>query len=209
MANSPERKKRNCIVPVCNGERFDLVHKFPMDNERAKLWNNLINNPILTKLPIDFIRKRYFVCSRHFRVQDYKNIKSRGLNKTAIPTLNMNEFTDPENFNRFESMIYHIDMNDKVEEIQYKKIDVEENLTLPTLVPLIKKRKIEIQQDLTLIEVPSAVTEIPVINLVEVIEEENQLIEEHLKNLNNSEVDIILPVQSPLENSNNHEGKLR
>lgn len=216
MANSPERKKRSCIVPVCSGERFDLVHKFPMDNQRATQWKALIKNPILDDMSLDLIRKRYFVCSRHFKVQDYKNIKSRGLNKTSIPSLNMNEFSDPENFNRFESsMVYHIDINDKVVETDYKNIIVKGALPSLALVypPQTKKRKIEIHKDVALIELPSTEIEIPVINVEEVVDEESKFIEEHLKELNNSEIEMILPdlpeneEQSPIE-INNPESKL-
>lgn len=216
MANSPERKKRTCIVPVCNGERYSLVHKFPMDNQRATQWKDLIKNPILNDMSLDLIRKRYFVCSRHFKVQDYKNIKSRGLNKTSIPTLNMNEFSDPENFNRFESsMVYHIDINDKVvDETDFKNKTVQE--ALPSLAHdlhlKIKKRKIEVHEKITLIELPVIETVIPEINLVEEVEEEESLIEEHLKDFHNSEIEIIMPEteeQRANEIENNRESKLR
>lgn len=214
MANSPERKKRTCIVPICSGERFDLVHKFPCDNKRATQWKDLINNPILDDMSLDLIRKRYFVCSRHFKVKDYKNINSRGLNKTSLPSLNMNEFSDSENFNRFEGNIYHIDIKDQLVENDYKKINVE--VVLPSLSLVYphqtKKRKMEIHKEVNLIELPDTEIEIPVNNLSEVVEEENQLIEEHLKELNNSEIEMILPdsedAQSPIEISNNPESKL-
>lgn len=215
MSNSPDRKRRLCIVPVCDGERYSLVHKFPMDNERATQWKDLIKNPILNGLSLDLIRKRYFVCSRHFKIEDYKHIKSRGLNKTSIPTSNMNEFTDPENYDRFEScMVYHIDINDKVVETDYKKIDVEEDL--PSIVPVhpskTKKRKIE-NEKVVLIELdPVIETVIPEINLIEEVDEETPLIEEHLKDFPNSEIEIILPAseeQSSKEIANNQESKLR
>lgn len=87
--NLPEKKTRLCIVPVCAGERFDLVHKFPNDPTRAEMWKEILDVPALKNLTIDTIRKRYFVCSRHFRPSDYKNIVSRGLNKTAFPSINL------------------------------------------------------------------------------------------------------------------------
>lgn len=91
MSTSPnhEKKTRLCVVPVCAGERFDLVHKFPNDNNRAEKWKRILNIPLLEKLNIDIIRRRYFVCNRHFLLSDYKNIESRGLNKTALPSLNI------------------------------------------------------------------------------------------------------------------------
>lgn len=210
MANSPERKKRTCIVPVCSKERFDLVHKFPMDNQRAKQWKDLINNPILNDMTIELIRRRYFVCSRHFKIQDYKNIQSRGLNKTAIPSMNMNEFSDPENSNRFECSVYHIDMNEKINETVYKTVEEE----LPSHVyspPPVKKKKIEIHEDLTLINLPTTEVETPSINIGEVADE-TEFVEEHLKELNNTEIEMILPhnencEQSPIDDTNNPESK--
>lgn len=88
---SGERKLRPCVLPSCRGERFDLVHKFPMDNERAHIWLHHINVPELNGLPLDQLRKRYFICSKHFRKNDYKNCESRSLNQTAYPRLFLNE----------------------------------------------------------------------------------------------------------------------
>lgn len=96
---SSERKLRPCAMPVCRGERFDLVHKFPMDNERAKNWLRLINVPELNGLPLDQLRKKYFICSKHFRKIDYKNCESRSLNQTAYPRL----FLSTENIDTADS----------------------------------------------------------------------------------------------------------
>lgn len=87
--NSPERKLKPCVMPTCKDRRFDLVHKFPMDNERAKQWLEIIDIPELTALPLVQLRKRCFICSKHFRKQDYKNCESRSLNKTAYPRLHL------------------------------------------------------------------------------------------------------------------------
>lgn len=86
-SSPPDRKLRQCVMPSCDGQRFDLVHKFPMDNERAETWRRIINIPHLMKLPIAEVRKKYFICSRHFPKRDYKNCESRSLNKTALPRL--------------------------------------------------------------------------------------------------------------------------
>jgi hypothetical protein len=40
--------------------------------------------------PFSFFRKRFFLCCRHFAMNQYKNIESRSLNLTAIPNLNLN-----------------------------------------------------------------------------------------------------------------------
>lgn len=82
-----ERKLKLCCLPTCIGKRYDLVHKFPMNNERAKQWIDKIDLPELRKMPLDKVRMRYFICSKHFRSQDYKNCESRSLNTTAYPRL--------------------------------------------------------------------------------------------------------------------------
>lgn len=88
-----EHIKRLCLIPLCKNERFDLVHKFPMDNQRAEEWRRAINIPEINSLSLDLLRKRT-ICSKHFRKEDYKNIESRSLNKTAVPSLN---FTQTQN----------------------------------------------------------------------------------------------------------------
>lgn len=80
-------KLRMCVMPACRGQRCDLVHKFPMNNARAERWRQIINDPELALESLDNIRKKRFICSRHFRPQDYKNIESRSLNITAEPSL--------------------------------------------------------------------------------------------------------------------------
>lgn len=86
---SPERKLKLCALPTCKGKRYDLVHKFPMNNERAQQWIDIIDLPELRELSIDKVRKRFFICSKHFRPQDYKNCESRSLNTTAYPRLHL------------------------------------------------------------------------------------------------------------------------
>lgn len=96
MVNEPpDRKKRFCVMPTCKGKRFDLVHKFPM-GDRAELWREIINVPELYVIPIDQVRKKFFICSHHFAKADYKNIESRSLNKTALPTLNLSDIDNIE-----------------------------------------------------------------------------------------------------------------
>lgn len=87
MIKPREHTKRLCIIPLCKNERFDLVHKFPMDNQRAEEWRRAIDLPEINNLPLDLLRKRT-ICSKHFRKEDYKNVESRSLNKTAVPSLN-------------------------------------------------------------------------------------------------------------------------
>ncbi|XP_058460482.1 trimethyllysine dioxygenase, mitochondrial [Malaya genurostris] len=93
-------KPRPCVVPCCQGERFELVHKFPSDRDRAELWKSILAVPELRDVDVDIIRGKYFVCSRHFRDSDYKNKLSRSLNITANPSLNLFSLTDSEGLNR-------------------------------------------------------------------------------------------------------------
>lgn len=95
-SGSVERKPRMCLMPACRGQRRDLVHKFPMNNARAELWRQLINDPQLTLEPLDSIRKKRFICNRHFRQQDYKNVESRSLNSTAVPSLLLGSSTNAD-----------------------------------------------------------------------------------------------------------------
>jgi antibiotic biosynthesis monooxygenase (ABM) superfamily enzyme len=66
-----------CLIPACENKKFNLVHKFPSDRERFNEWlaviqrDNLIEK--LQGLTEDVIRKRYFICSRHFAPKEYKN----------------------------------------------------------------------------------------------------------------------------------------
>lgn len=89
IQTSPERKLKLCAIPTCVGKRYDLVHKFPMNNERAQQWIDAIDMPELQEMPLDKVRKRFFICSKHFRPQDYKNCESRSLNTTAYPRLHL------------------------------------------------------------------------------------------------------------------------
>lgn len=82
-----------CVLPVCENKKFNLVHKFPADKERFTEWIEKIqeSQPItkFAGLSDDAIRKRFFICSRHFGLPQYKNAESRSLNLTAIPHLNL------------------------------------------------------------------------------------------------------------------------
>ncbi|XP_050096184.1 trimethyllysine dioxygenase, mitochondrial [Anopheles aquasalis] len=94
------QKLRACCVPCCKREKLELVHKFPADNERAAQWVKILNVAEFDGLPIDNIRKRFFVCTRHFRDSDYKNKASRCINITAVPSLNLKGLTDAEGLQR-------------------------------------------------------------------------------------------------------------
>ncbi|XP_053685520.1 uncharacterized protein LOC128735068 [Sabethes cyaneus] len=93
-------KPRPCVVPCCNGERFELVHKFPSDKDRAETWRSILCIPELQQLDLATVRGRHFVCTRHFRDSDYKNKLSRSLNVTANPSLNLFGLHDEEGLNR-------------------------------------------------------------------------------------------------------------
>lgn len=95
---NPQTTSKFCVVPVCEGKKFNLVHKFPSDLERFNEWLDAVQKtgPLQKfhgKTPDD-IRKRYFVCARHFGVSSYKNVESRSLNITAVPHLNLINLDD-------------------------------------------------------------------------------------------------------------------
>ena len=75
-----------CVVDVCGNDKSNLVHKFPSDNEKFKKWIEIINSNKVKGFTEDQIKKRFYVCSRHF---SYKKFESRSLNTTALPSLNM------------------------------------------------------------------------------------------------------------------------
>lgn len=80
---------KRCVVSTCKGNRYELVHKFPMNKDRALHWLEAVDVPELGQLPLEQVRKRFFVCTRHFRKEDYKNCESRSLNTTAYPRLHL------------------------------------------------------------------------------------------------------------------------
>jgi hypothetical protein len=73
-----------------------LVHKLPMAADHAGHWKNILASvlPDIHTLPNEEIRKKYFICHRHFTNADYKNIESRNLNKTAVPSVNLTDLTE-------------------------------------------------------------------------------------------------------------------
>lgn len=77
MADELHKNLRKCIVLTCRDKKSSLVHKFPSDNNKARKWIELINNKVLNDLSIESVRKRFFVCSIHFKLSDYKNVESR------------------------------------------------------------------------------------------------------------------------------------
>lgn len=42
------------------------------------------------------IRKKVFVCSRHFKLSDYRNPQSTCLNWNAVPSINLTKYDDPQ-----------------------------------------------------------------------------------------------------------------
>ena len=114
-----------CVVPICEGKKFNLVHKFPADIQRSTEWQNVIqqNGPIvkLQDKTHDAIRKRFFVCARHFAINQYKNIESRSLNLTAIPHLNLTNLDEYA-----QSKAYQLEQSQQIENSPKK--------TLPTIL---------------------------------------------------------------------------
>lgn len=48
-----------------------------------------IELPCLENQILADIRRKFFICSRHFRAEDYKHAQSRSLNQNAVPSLNL------------------------------------------------------------------------------------------------------------------------
>jgi hypothetical protein len=83
-----------CIIPVCEGEKFGLVHKFPSEKSKFQEWLQIIKENCgeinkMKNLNQDQVKTRCFVCSRHFTIEAYKNEASRSLNLTSVPQLNL------------------------------------------------------------------------------------------------------------------------
>lgn len=136
--SSPERKLKLCVLPTCKGKRYDLVHKFPMNNDRAEQWIEIIDLPELRKLPIENVRKRFFVCSKHFRPQDYKNCESRSLNITAYPRLHLKvtdeESTGPLTVNSFTANVEESPV--PVYEFVAQETTIEIDQSMPNVIKL-------------------------------------------------------------------------
>lgn len=66
-----------CVIPICEGKKFNLVHKFPANLERFIEWKDAIEKEapiekLKGKTHTD-IRKSSFICSRHFALSCYKS----------------------------------------------------------------------------------------------------------------------------------------
>lgn len=88
-------------------------------------WLKIIDLPGMDDIPLDTLRKRYFICSRHFRKEDYKNCESRSLNTTAYPRLflksNKNADSEPaaesQNYVITEELIQTPESDHRIEEV--------------------------------------------------------------------------------------------
>jgi THAP domain len=70
-------QKKSCIIPHCAEEKFELVHKFPSDSEKFNEWIRIITKdneiPKLKDVEQETIRKKFFICCRHFELSHYKS----------------------------------------------------------------------------------------------------------------------------------------
>lgn len=80
-------------MPQCRGYRYELVHKFPRNVGRSKLWLDAFDNPILNALPFAILKHKS-ICCRHFRPEDYVHSQSRKLNFVARPSLNLRKLNE-------------------------------------------------------------------------------------------------------------------
>lgn len=72
--------QKSCCIPVCKGSKFNLVHKFPSDRVKFLEWMTLLELAneghapnILRTLSQEEIKKRFFICCRHFSIDSYKS----------------------------------------------------------------------------------------------------------------------------------------
>lgn len=69
---------KSCCIPICEGLKFGLVHKFPSDIIKFNEWIEIIENSCglpekMKSLTHDQIKKRFFICCRHFGISSYKS----------------------------------------------------------------------------------------------------------------------------------------
>lgn len=89
-----------CCIKICKGLKFGLVHKFPSDLEKYNEWIQIIETKAgglpdkMKDLSQEQIKKRFFICCRHFGISSYKNVESRSLNITSNPHLNLLDLND-------------------------------------------------------------------------------------------------------------------
>lgn len=150
MKRSSDRNLRHCMMDSCKGTRNNLVHKFPMDNERCERWRTIINYPVLNSISLDLIRRRYFICTKHFRAQDYKHAESRSLNTTAFPSLLLHRL-NPDECNDFNTSTSpkesRINLHEEVQQEQSNSTTID--LKLPHLGYEVSDSIIEASQDVS------------------------------------------------------------
>lgn len=67
-----------CCIPVCDGLKFGLVHKFPSDAAKYNEWLDILEKScgIPNKIKVltqEQVKKRFFICSSHFGINSYKS----------------------------------------------------------------------------------------------------------------------------------------
>jgi hypothetical protein len=79
-----------CCIPICEGLKFNLVHKFPSDTTKYNEWIDILKNSCglpekMKDLTQDQVKKRLFICCRHFGTSSYKS--KLNLTKLTLITL--------------------------------------------------------------------------------------------------------------------------
>ncbi|XP_055389725.1 trimethyllysine dioxygenase, mitochondrial [Condylostylus longicornis] len=85
--------ERSCCVPVCKNQKCSLSHRFPIKEQKCNEWLAALEIPKLYEIPKEKLCRSYFVCTRHFRYEDYKHPTSRHLNTTAVPSINIKDLS--------------------------------------------------------------------------------------------------------------------
>lgn len=67
-----------CCIPICEGQKFGLVHKFPSDQAKYTEWIEILQSTCgipkkMQNLTQEQVKKRFFICCRHFDIKSYKS----------------------------------------------------------------------------------------------------------------------------------------
>lgn len=106
-----------------------------MRADRAEIWRKALKISDLDDLEMTDIRKRLFVCSRHFLPSDYKNLESRSLNWNAVPSINLTAF---DNNNCMDSCTYIITTSSPIcNPARAPPVEITKtvHVTVPTVLP--------------------------------------------------------------------------
>lgn len=86
----PKRDYQKCAVSGCSSRGSDKnikYYMFPTNKTLCEKWVLKIKNPQLEDRSLQFIRRNYAVCKKHFEASMFQTTEKLKLNRGAIPTL--------------------------------------------------------------------------------------------------------------------------